>query len=230
MSFESRRSELAQKFADKQARRSLARQEREARSEDPPPEACEVRQPSRKRERSECERPRPRSQCDFAFFFALLSDNPNPIPPNGPVSFSGKGASSEDNDSELIERVSDTQFLLKKPGTYEIYFQATISSPSEERSVGGALGIAQDLGSGPKMVVPSIVFSDAPFTQISNDYLLRTRQKNVVISIRNPPTTAGKLPLVINTSPNLMSGGASLKIKRIFCETDEDVERASVEP
>lgn len=230
MSFESRRDALAQRFADKQARRALAREgrreegqnERDDRGERD--EACKIGE----REGVECEERSGPLHCNFAFFFAVPSDNPNPIPPGGAVSFSGKGASSDDNDSELIERVNDTQFLLKEPGTYEIYFQASVFSPDGERVLGAALGISQDIGSGPKMVNPSIVFTSVAFTQISNDYLLRTRQRNVVISIRNPPVEA--LPVVITTSAPLMSGGASLKIKRISCETEEDVERGSVEP
>ncbi len=75
---------------------------------------------------------------DFADFYALMPpDNPATVAPGTAVSFPQNGPTSG-----VITPASATQFTLPAVGTYEVFFQVSITEP-------GQLVLALDTGGGP---------------------------------------------------------------------------------
>lgn len=111
----------------------------------------------------------------FGDFFALMpGDNAATVGAGTPVSFPQDGPSTGG-----VARTNATTFILPNIGTYQIFFQVSVTEP-------GQLVLALDSGSGFSELAPTVVGRATGTSQIVGMSLVTTTTPNSLIQVRNP--------------------------------------------
>lgn len=107
----------------------------------------------------------------------------------------------------VITRVTASTFKLPAIGTYQIYFQASITEP-------GQLIVGVDEGAGLVEIAKSVVGRATGTSQLVGITLITTVVENSILSVRNPTGNATALTITPNAG-GAYAASANLVIKRI---------------
>lgn len=179
------------------------------------------------------------TNCDGAFFYAVLPpDSSGPFQPGQAIPFPNKGPSTNDDDSENIEKDDDAHFRLRHAGLYRVSFQATVGGVAAGQTavpplvaLAAQLVLALNTGNGDVELATSTVgtASGAP-GHLSNALYVRTRVNNALLSLRNPAGAALPIALMAyGTTTQLAQPAtnsvvpitASILIERVFCDCNK---------
>ena len=140
----------------------------------------------------------------FGYFYALMpGDNAATVAPGAALDFPRNGATNGISRSGS----SFSIFILPAIGTYEIFWQVSISEA-------GQLVLGLDSGSGAVEQPYSVAGRAALTSQITNHVLLMTTTVNSLLTVRNPSGNAAALT-VTPIAGGTHAVSASLLIKQI---------------
>jgi len=114
----------------------------------------------------------------------MPEDNSSSIGPGFAVQFPQDGPAHDDD----IARVSNDTFNLEHEGTYLVMFQVSVDES-------GQLVVALDSGAGVQELDYTVVGRDAENSQIVGMALVRTTERNSLLSVRNPSDNNGSLTI-----------------------------------
>ncbi len=130
----------------------------------------------------------------FADFYALMPpDNAAPVPAGGDVDFPQDGPSS----GVEISRTGADTFNLSEIGTYQVFFQVSVSEA-------GQLVLTLDSGGGAVELPYTVVGRATGTSQIVGMALVQTTVSDSILTVRNPADEATALtitPLAGGTEP-----------------------------
>lgn len=142
----------------------------------------------------------------FAEFFALMpNDNSATIAQNAPMFFPQLGPASSDG---AITKLTNGTFQLASAGTYEVFFQVSVTEP-------GQLQLRITDGGAPTVLPRSTVGRATGTSQIVGKVFVVTANPNAVLSVINPAGNSTALTIT-PTAGGASAVSATLGIRRML--------------